>query len=420
MASSAFAKEDIPAEARTAGMKAAPALIAATHLTCTLADARMMGTSADKTNFYEVACKDGVGYVIIAKPNVPPTTYDCVMASEPLPDGKPNNMACKLPGNLNPGATLTPAMAALGRSCAVSKAHYIGSTNDLDIYEVACTGGGDYVLQKAKAAGGTSTAKLCAVFGAGSNIKCILTTPDQQAVDVDNLAAAAPKPCQVKDRRYVGSTPDQTDFFEVACAGNVGYMLQVDPRGKVQQTIDCIKAADLAGGCTLTDTRQAQTEQTAIYSDLAKKAGFDCAVSKYAEFPPRADGAEVVELACSNRMDGGVGIFPPKGSPQVLDCLRAAVEGGYTCTFSDVNALDGKLSDQLKAKGKGSCTVSGARPYGQTSTGSDLIEVACADGGPGWVLEYTAGASTPANLINCAQAATMGGGGCQLPTNKKH
>jgi hypothetical protein len=142
-------------------------------------------------------------------------------------------------------------------------------------------------------------------------------------------------------------------------------------------------------------------------------------VSKYADFPALADGTEVVELACSNRPDGGVGFFPAKGAPTVLDCLRAGAQG-YACSFSDVSPLFSKLSDQLKAKGKGSCVVSGARSYAQTSAGADLIEVACADGGPGWVVEYPAGASLPSELLNCVQAAAMGGGGCQLPTNKKH
>ena len=37
--------------------------------------------------------------------------------------------------------------------------------------------------------------------------------------------------------------------------------------------------SSFAGGCTLTDSRQAQTEQIGIYTDLAKKAGFDSPVS---------------------------------------------------------------------------------------------------------------------------------------------
>ena len=35
-------------------------------------------------------------------------------------------------------------------------------------------------------------------------------------------------------------------------------------------------------------------------------------------------------------------------------------------------------------------------------------------------VQYEANAVAPAALLNCAQAAQAGGGGCQLPTNKGH
>ncbi|MDR3513619.1 MAG: hypothetical protein P4L73_18435 [Caulobacteraceae bacterium] len=425
MASTAFARDsDISPDQRKAGMKAAPALITAAKLPCTLADARMMGegVGADKvkSTYYEIACKDALGYVLAVKDKDPtPTAYDCVMMSTPGPDGKPNPSSCKLPGNANPAASLTPVVAQTGRACAVDKARYIGSSPEQSFYEVACHEGGGYILQWPKAAGATPTASMCLAFGPTSNVKCELTPPEQQMVVIDQLVAGSGKTCTVKDRRYIGSTADHSDFFEVACADGKGFMLEADATGKLKQAVDCAKAQNIGGGCTLTDTRLAQTEQNTIYSDLAKKAGFDCAVSKYADFPTQTDGVEVVELACSNRPDGGVGYFPNKGAPIVWDCLRAETEG-YKCSYSQPDALYSKFSSQLKARNKGSCVVNGARAYGRTTAGADLIEVACNDGAPGWVLEYAAGSNVPTDLLNCAQASQTGGGGCQLPTNKGH
>jgi hypothetical protein len=424
VATSAFAAPaNISPDARKAGMAAAPALVSAAKLNCTITDAFMIGSASDpqskaKQSFYEVSCKEGMGYVLVStQGQAAPQYFDCEMETQ-LQNGKPNNLACKLPGNQNPAAGLQPLLAATGRSCIVDKARYIGSTNEQDLYEVTCQGGGGYIVRHNKA-DNTAVAQLCMMFGSGSNVSCTLSTPEQQAAAVDALAAGAtPRPCQVANRRYVGSTADGTDFFEVACSDKSGFILQVAKSGKVEQAIDCIKAAGFAGGCTLTDTRQAQTEQNAVYTDLAKKAGFDCAVVKYAAFPNREDGSEVVELQCSNRPDGGVGIFPPKGQPQVMNCLRAGA-AGYACSFTDFKPLLPKLSAQLSAKGKGSCVVSDARPYAQTNKGSDLIEVACADGGPGWVMVFPAGQTEPSELLNCTQAGTMGGGGCQLATNKK-
>jgi len=106
----------------------------------------------------------------------------------------------------------------------------------------------------------------------------------------------------------------------------------------------------------------------------------------------------------------------------VLNCLRAEVEG-YRCSFTQTSALYPVLTAQLKTQNKSSCVVSDARPFAMASSADgknkdDLIEVACADGGPGLVLDYFYGQTNPSDLKNCAQVANTAGG-CQLPGNKK-
>lgn len=420
-ASSAFA-DPITGADRKAGMTAGPGLIATAQIPCTLTDARKAGGGngpSGPVTVYELACSEGLGYIIFSpnKAGSTPNVQNCVMASEPVA-GKPNPWLCKLPGNANPIAGLAGVAARSGRNCDVEKAHYMGSTADKDIYEVVCKVGGDYVLEAAKAAGGETSLAPCIAFGPDSGVKCNLATPEEQTAALQSLVTTSGGACTLKNKRFLGSTASHSDFYEVACNEGKGYMVEVDHAGKVVLT-DCMKAANIGGGCTMTDTRQAQTEQIAVYTDLAKKAGFDCAVSKYADFPPMADGSEVVELACSNRPDGGVGVFPVKGSPHVWDCLRSETEG-YKCSYTDYTGIYPRLSAQLRAKNKGSCVVNGARPYGRTTTGMELIEVSCADGGPGWVIQYNQNSDVPSDLLNCAAAAAAGGGGCQMPTNKGH
>ncbi|HLZ83419.1 MAG TPA: hypothetical protein VKQ54_07605 [Caulobacteraceae bacterium] len=414
------------------GTAAAPGLIKAAQLPCTLSDARFMfaATGADnqKAKVYEVACREGLGYVIVApeKAGAVPVIFDCMAMTQPL-RGKPNPMTCKLADNADPAKGLSALMARSGRACVVEKGRYLGSTDDQNVYEVACREGGGYILKAAKAPSGATTATTCLAYGGNSNLRCLLLTREQQLAAVAGLIAASGKPCTMTDKRYLGSTAAHHDYFEVACSGGKGYMLEFDPAGKLAAATDCLQANDIGGGCLLSDTRQAEIAPNGPYSDLAKgtysdlarTAGFDCAVSKYADFPPKANGAEVVELACSNRPDGGVGLFPTTGRPQVWDCLRSRAEG-YTCSFSSESNVYGKLTGQLKARGA-SCVVNDARPYGRTSEGADLIEVSCADGGPGWVLEYPPHAAEPSGALrNCVQAAASGVGGCQLAANKAH
>ena len=112
-AAPAFAQGDaaaaaaVAAAAKAAGMKAAPALIQTAGVTCTLTDARQIGTgkAADgkPATIFEVACSEGLGYIMASEAGVAqPVVYDCMMVAKPGADGKPNPLACRLPGNLLP------------------------------------------------------------------------------------------------------------------------------------------------------------------------------------------------------------------------------------------------------------------------------------------------------------------------------
>ncbi len=399
-----------------------PPLIAAAQAPCTVTDSRFIaegvGSDKIKAKYYEAACKEGLGYVVIAKEKVPtPEAFDCFSMGQPDKDGKPGSLACKLPANLKPQEGLQTLFNATGHNCTVANARLIGSSADNTFVELACQDGQGYIFGVSRHAGGPAPIQFtCYDPNAKGNLQCQLTDPAKMlTASLTNLVSASGKACTIKDSRYVGTTTDGTGIYEVACDNGKGLIIET-VGDKYKTAVDCALAVNIAGGCTLTDSRAAQTEQNNLYTGLAKKAGFDCTVNKYAAFPVDAKDKEVVELACANRPDGGVGIFSFKGAkPVVYDCLRSQAEG-YKCSFSQESMLYSKYSAQLKALGKGSCVVSGARPLGKTDN-SDLIEVACADGGSGWVMEYpTVGPEVP-HLTACA--VTTMGGGCQLPGNKK-
>jgi hypothetical protein len=405
-----------------AGMKAAPALVAAANIPCTVTAARMAGSgvTADKAQatFYEVACQQGMGYIIVSKAKVPaPIVFDCLMMAKPGPDGKVGALVCRLPANLNPGSGLQARVTQSGRACTVQNARFIDQTTDgKDLYEVACADGTGLILEVAATAPAAPVANNCLAYPPGSAIQCTLTTPAQEIAPVAALAASSGKCTMTKDR-YMLSTVDGSDYYEVACTSSKGYVLHADKTGKLAETIPCAQAYEIGGGCTLTDARQAETQQDSVYTGLAKQAGFDCQVSKYGLFGQSDATKDIVELACGNRPDGGVGLFPAHGAAIVYDCLRSQVEG-FKCTYTPVEAAYPHLSDQLRSLGKGSCVVSAGRPFARGDDGSDFVEVACADGGPGWVMVYPPNAAKASELRNCNEVANVEGG-CQLPTNMK-
>lgn len=411
-------KPKVDAKAREAGMKEAPAIMQALNANCTVTDARLIG--ADKktnTSYYEVACQDSIGFALLAKKDEAPQAFTCLESNAPAADGKPSALACILPGNADPKAGLKPFVAKAGVACDIENARAIGSGAKNSYFEIACKGGVGYVMQTSNpaSAAGDVVANSCLLYEEGANVSCKLTDKAAQLAIVDTLAAASGKSCQVKDKRYVLST--KTDnYFEVACADGKGYMLQqTSAGGALARAIDCAQAAFVGGGCTLTDSVAAQTEQAGLYSRLATKGGFDCDVEKYGMLPSADPKKEIVELKCKNRPDGAIAIFST-GPAVIYDCLFAELNG-YRCTFSKQDSLFPRLSADLKAYGKGSCEVSGVRLVGRNDT-DGYFEVACSDGLPGWVMSYPVNTPAPKSkeILSCSQAKGIGGG-CKLPTN---
>ena len=89
---------------------------------------------------------------------------------------------------------------------------------------------------------------------------------------------------------------------------------------------------------------------------------------------------------------------------------------GQECKLSDPKLAYPKYTAALKAKGKSSCTVSGATFVGTNDKGVQYVETACADGAPGWVIAYDATTRAAGEVLSCSQASNAGAP-CKLPTN---
>jgi hypothetical protein len=411
----------VDAKAREKGMAEAPAFATAAGLTCTIADARFIGADAKSgQSFYEVACNPGVGGVLQVKKDTPkPAFFTCLETGKPGPDGKPGSLACQLPGNADVNAPLAAAVAAAGGSCTIEKARAIGSSPSSSFFEIACQGGSGYIVQTTAPIDVTTsdpakTPKLlpCLQFEAGDNLACELTTREAQLAVADQLAASSGKNCTVKDKRYVLSTKDGSKYFEVACQDGKGYMLEQAANGSLARSIDCLNAGFVGGGCTMTDTVAAKTEQNNLYSSLATKAGFKCAVEKYGVLPSDRPSKEVVELKCSDRPDGAIAVFDG-ASNSIYNCAISEALG-YRCSFTPKSAGFTSVTGDLKALGKSDCVVSDARSMDKRTADAGYLEVACSDGLPGWVIAYGANGKAK-EALSCLQGQQLGG--CKLPTN---
>jgi hypothetical protein len=404
---------------RKQGMAEAPAVVQAAGLPCQVSDARFVGKMAgDKKkgtadqSFYEVACGPGnMGYVLAATVGSPPTVFSCVEADTPAEAGKPPSLPCILPANADPKAALAPLLTKAGAQCTPTNVRGIGQTKTQTFMEVACQEGSGYIVIASAPFDGAKPiqAQNCLNYDDGAgNIKCTLTDKATRLAVVDRLVTAAKNNCAVKDRRFVGTAKEGADYYEVSCQDGKGYMFKATG-GALAQAWDCGHASNILGGCQLTDARQAATEQAGVYTRLAKNSGSNCQVTKYADFPARADNMEAVELVCSDGTSA-VGLFPATGKGQVLDCGHALV-AGYKCSLGKADYAT--LTADLQKFNAKSCTVSNARPAAKTTKGTVLVEVACSDGLPGYMIEYTPSPVAAVGATGCRFA-----GNCQLPGNK--
>ena len=421
-AKAAAAATKVDPTAKTKGMEAAPGIITSAGLDCQLADARLIGISTDpKTkvaqSYFEIACKNAEGYVVsvpVKAGTADTQAYTCLEVAAA------KGATCILPENADPKAGIAALVAQDQPNCQITNARGLGHNATVTVIEIACQGGAGYIIDGSYplSLSKPATFNPCAGITAGMTIQCALTDAATTNAYVTGLVAKMGKPCDMKDHRYVGADSKGVAYFEVACQDGKGYMMEVTLTGAIAP-IDCAVADGIGGGCTLTSSRAAQTEQAGLYSKLAHNAGFACDVSKYGPIPVSLPGHEVVELACSNRPDGAIAIFPTSASEKAqIDNCAVSELAGYRCSFTKADAAFPQLTSDLKTLGKSTCVVSGERLVGTTADKMGYIEVSCADGNPGYVISYTLATMAPKEALTCSFAKDIAGG-CQMPQNTK-
>lgn len=405
---------------RDRGMAEAPALAKAAGLACNVTEARFMLTdNKTKTNYFEVACDQGFGYLVAQDPAKPTATlYPCFDAEKPTDVGGKkvdSPLKCRLAGNSNLQAQLVPYLTKAGKSCTPTGYRYIGASPTKTYIEVACGPGVGYVVETASPANLSSDVKVnsCIGFDAADTRACQLTDRASMLAVVDTMVAASGKTCAVKDKRYVLSTTSGANWYEVSCQAGDGYMLEQLADGKNGKTVACADADFVGGGCTMTDARAAKTEQNGLYTRLAGKVGFTCDVAQYGIF--NVPNKEIVELKCNDRPDGAVVEFKGAASGVVYPCAISEAQG-YRCSFTKKDPGYAQITKDIKSlRDTSTCQVRETRPMDKASDTAVYLEANCADGNGSYVLGYARGSTKAVEVLSCAQAKPFGP--CKLPGN---
>jgi hypothetical protein len=151
---------DVTGQDRAKATEDSAKLISAMQLSCELTAAERVGRgkiqSDGKTlgvNVYEVACGNGMGYLLEPQGSRLPIAVSCFAAeathAASSARGDQSVFYCQLPANKDVKATAAALMTKSGASCAVSRVRWFGysASTQTEYSEVLCADGRDYLLK---------------------------------------------------------------------------------------------------------------------------------------------------------------------------------------------------------------------------------------------------------------------------------
>jgi hypothetical protein len=250
--------------------------------------------------------------------------------------------------------------ATMPLSCDVSQAILAaqgpvtvdGQTVATKTFEVACANGMGYFLISQEPgkpygiscfeADATRAADISA--GRPPGLTCNLPPNASTNAMAMSIMTRSGTPCTVRDHRWVGqSSATNTEFDEVACDNDAGYMLAVAIPGSNQpvRVTSCHDSALHGLPCKLS-SNGAPVVTLQTFLDALAQHNIACAAG---DSDVRVIGQEnvqkryVVEFRCAQRPAGVVAFIPLSGGTapfEAVDC-PAAAKRGVKCTLSTTN-----------------------------------------------------------------------------------
>ncbi|MDI6624017.1 MAG: hypothetical protein QME55_04740 [Brevundimonas sp.] len=252
-----------PAATPEENKAAAQAVLTAAGVSCQVAEATLLGVTAEQHSTYEAVCAEGPGYLAVS--STPPQTFNCLelagqAETSRLRDPEADvGQQCTLPVNLNPVPVLSAYARSAGIDCTVDQGAAIGkSTAGNLIYEIGCADRDGYWIENTEGAWRATPCWDLALEQESCRYSTAAETSGAWRTVLAGTDAAA---CDVQQARRVGRDAQGLTVYEVKCGEGGGYFARVGTDFKAQRVHNCIEAATIAGGCTLTAAAPATSEQ---------------------------------------------------------------------------------------------------------------------------------------------------------------
>jgi len=178
-------------------IKDASGIAASIQLSCAVTDANLLGQGKSNINGqpvdtknYEVACQNGMGYLLSSSPPVQVIGYSC-FAADHSHAKDPTSNTCTMPANADVKAAAARVLAGLGAACQPTAVNWLGANPTTEFTEVACTGGKGYVLSGPMP--GKSVARVAAmtcVDAVKQGITCKMSNSGPPPITLDTFKQA--------------------------------------------------------------------------------------------------------------------------------------------------------------------------------------------------------------------------------------
>ncbi len=242
-------------------------LLQALQISCDVSDAKLViaGTSRTKsggkelqTRVYEVACANGMGYLLETVSKEMPIAISCLSAEEAravdVAKGKEPSFFCKLPENADVYALVTSMIkAGAGAQCEVGALQLYGRSQSThtEYSEVACKDGKGFLLRLAQPGTQAETVVMSCAEAAKQNIKCRLTDPGpvEAAVTLQTFKEALARngvACDIGQLRLIGQEDHLKRYVvEYICANQPKSAIAFIPlagNSNPYESLDCATA----------------------------------------------------------------------------------------------------------------------------------------------------------------------------------
>ncbi len=237
---------------------------------------------ADRPMFVEVACAEGLGYLIPMEqrpqvsanhdvtdraastaPKASPTQFmNCLEAGEASSKGV-FPLHCELKANADQRAALQSLATHLGVECTIEAARGMGHNEALSFFEIACVRSAaaqkagvapiGYVIAADRAfrADHANAVMTCFETQGHSKLQCQLTHVDQIVAALHRFVTKNDAACAVRGQRLLGLTREGDQVFETACVNGKGYLAVRRDKDVFTDLIAC-DAPAAARACRLT------------------------------------------------------------------------------------------------------------------------------------------------------------------------